>query len=63
MFRIRGKTNKGDSVTGQSAAATFEAAAKEAESTAKAGGATLVQLSIRTLEGGAGLKIAKPRKR
>lgn len=63
MFRIRGKTEKGDSVTGVSSADSFADAAKEAEESAESAGDALVQLSIKPLDEGAGIKIAKPRKR
>lgn len=63
MFKIRGKTEKGDSITGTSGAESFADAADEVEKAAESAGDAVTQLSIKTMDGGAGVKIAKPRKR
>lgn len=63
MFTIRGKTTKGNSVTGPSNTETFAEAAQEAEEAAEAAGDSLAQLSIKPLGAGKGLKVAAPRKR
>jgi len=63
MFRIRGKTENGQSVTGESRAESLGDAAIEAEDAADKAGDTLIHLSIRPLGAGKGLKVAEPRKR
>lgn len=63
MFRIRGRAANGDSVTGVSTAESFSDAATEAETIAESGGSELKYLSIKPLDEGGGLKMAKPRKR
>jgi hypothetical protein len=63
MFKIRGRTESGDSMTGISATTAFADAAEEAEAAANKAGDPLVHLTIKPLDGGAGLKIAEPRKR
>lgn len=63
MFQIRGKTRKGLSVTGQSDAPNAAAAVTAVESAAKKAGDEILQVSVKNVEGSAGIKLAPPRKR
>lgn len=63
MYRVRGKASNGDSITGTSGRDSVAAVAKEVEDAAESAGHEVVRLTIMTLDDGAGLKIAAPRKR
>lgn len=63
MYQLRGKTKKGQSITGQSDAATPHDAIKAAHDAVKKAGDEIVQISAKSVEGSAGIKIAAPRKR
>jgi hypothetical protein len=63
MYAIRGKTKKGMSVTGQFDGASASAAVAAAEAAVKKSGDEIVQISAKSVEGSAGIKVAAPRKR
>lgn len=63
MFQIRGKTKSGKSITGSSDANTPQEAVAAVSTAVKKAGDEIVQVSVKSVEGSAGIKIAAPRKR